>query len=269
MGRTPRWAGTAAALELAYQVDGLVDRAEALRAVGEVLLRLVPADVVGWNAVDVVAGTAEIAVLPEDPWDVPAVAAGLAEVAAVHPMLTSYLRPDDDLAPRRLSDVATRAELARNPAYVEFLRPLGAEHQLTVMTARVSGRGGRGWALNRSGPDFTARDMEVADALQAVLVLLDRTLGTPPPPTAAAEGVRLTPREVQVLGHVAAGLTAEAVARLLRISALTVRKHLENAYRKLGCSDRLLAVQRARALGILPGPRPGSTPSPGGAMPVG
>jgi DNA-binding CsgD family transcriptional regulator len=267
MATTPGWAGGPAALELAYQVEGLLDRAEALRAIGEVLLRLVPAEVVGWNAVDVVAGTAEIAVFPEDPWNVPAVAAGLAEVAAVHPMVTSYLRPDADLAPRRLSDVATRTQLERNPAYAEFLRPLGAEHQLTVVTARVSGRGGRGWALNRTGSDFTARDLEVAGALQELLVLLDRTLGdpAPAPPTDAADALRLTPRELEVLGHVAAGLTADAVARLLRISGRTVRKHLENAYRKLGCSDRLVAVQRARELGILPGARR----SPGGVTPSG
>jgi DNA-binding CsgD family transcriptional regulator len=254
----------AVAFELAYQVDGLVDRAEALRVVAEVLLRLVPGDVVGWNAIDVAAGTAEVAVLPEDPWDVPAVAAGLAEVAAVHPMVTSYLSTGADWSPRRLSDVATRAELERNPAYVDFLRPLGGEHQLTVMTARASEHSARGWAVNRAGRDFSEDDLEVAGALQAVLVLLDRTLGAPPPAPrpGAAEAVRLTPREVEVLGHVAAGLTAEAVARLLRISALTVRKHLENAYRKLGCSDRLLAVQRARALGILPGPSPaGATPN--------
>jgi DNA-binding CsgD family transcriptional regulator len=30
-----------------------------------------------------------------------------------------------------------------------------------------------------------------------------------------------------------------------------VRKHLENAYRKLGCHDRLVAVQRAQSLGII------------------
>jgi DNA-binding NarL/FixJ family response regulator len=34
-----------------------------------------------------------------------------------------------------------------------------------------------------------------------------------------------------------------------------VQKHLENAYRKLGRHDRLLAVDRARELGVLP-PRP-------------
>jgi DNA-binding NarL/FixJ family response regulator len=62
---------------------------------------------------------------------------------------------------------------------------------------------------------------------------------------------------VQVLARVAEGLTADAVARLLGVSTRTVQKHLENAYRKLGRHDRLLAVDRARELGVLPArPRP-------------
>ena len=70
--------------------------------------------------------------------------------------------------------------------------------------------------------------------------------------------MRLTAREAEVLHHVGAGLTADAVAHLLRISTRTVCKHLENVYRKLGCHDRLVAVQRARALGLLPASEPGS-----------
>jgi DNA-binding NarL/FixJ family response regulator len=67
----------------------------------------------------------------------------------------------------------------------------------------------------------------------------------------ARNGLSLSPREVQVLEHVARGLTADAMARVLRISAGTVRKHLENAYAKLDCHDRLLAVRRAEDLGVI------------------
>jgi DNA-binding CsgD family transcriptional regulator len=236
------------ALELSWQLDGVVDRAEGLRVVGEMLLGLVPADVAGWNAVD--TGRAEVVTVPGEPWDPVQVGAQLAEVADVHPMITSY--EHGDAAPRRLSDLATPAELARNRAYVDFLRPLGAEHQLTVITARLAPHAMNGWALNRADRDFTDREVAVLAALQPVLTLLDRTLGSARPVDGeAAERARLTRREVEVLGHVARGLTAAAIARLLRISEPTVRKHLENAYRKLGCSDRLLAVQRARELGVL------------------
>jgi DNA-binding CsgD family transcriptional regulator len=242
------------ALELSWQLDGVVDRVEGLRVVGEMLLRLVPADAAGWNAMDVATGEVDLVVVPADGWDVTALAEGLAGAADQHPMISSYIGPRarGDDAPRRLSDLATRAELERNPAYVEFLRPSGGANQVTVLSARTSATGGRAWALDRADRDFTDRDVELLTALQPTLAVLERTLGAARPAAGeAAERARLTRREVEVLGHVARGLTAAAIARLLRISEPTVRKHLENAYRKLGCSDRLLAVQRARDLGVL------------------
>ncbi|HEX8870130.1 MAG TPA: helix-turn-helix transcriptional regulator [Lentzea sp.] len=61
----------------------------------------------------------------------------------------------------------------------------------------------------------------------------------------------LTPREREVLGHVMHGRTAVCIGREMGISARTVTKHLENAYRKLGVSDRVSAVLVARQLGII------------------
>ena len=54
-----------------------------------------------------------------------------------------------------------------------------------------------------------------------------------------------------------AGLTATAIGHRLRISARTVRKHLEHVYAKTGQHDRLMAVGYVRRLGLLPGDAPG------------
>ena len=155
--------------------------------------------------------------------------------------------------------MATRTELLRSPAYVELLRPGGAEHQLTILTTRTP-TGGRAWTVNRSAADFTDRELEAACAVQPVLVLLDRVVGArvaaTTDGTAAVQRLGLTDRELQVLEHVSTGLTADTIARRLGISERTVHKHLENAYRKLDCHDRLVAVDRARELGVLPGPWP-------------
>ena len=62
---------------------------------------------------------------------------------------------------------------------------------------------------------------------------------------------RLTEREMTVLGLIAQGLTAAAIGRRLGISARTVHRHLGNLYRKLNASDRLVAVLRAQAMGLL------------------
>jgi DNA-binding NarL/FixJ family response regulator len=45
-----------------------------------------------------------------------------------------------------------------------------------------------------------------------------------------------------VLHHVAAGLTNAEIAERLVVAPSTVRKHLENAYRKLGVRNRFAAV---------------------------
>jgi DNA-binding NarL/FixJ family response regulator len=64
-------------------------------------------------------------------------------------------------------------------------------------------------------------------------------------------GHRLTQRELTVLAVLAEGLTADAIARRLDISPRTVHRHLQHLYRKLGTTDRLATVLRAKALGLV------------------
>ena len=55
----------------------------------------------------------------------------------------------------------------------------------------------------------------------------------------------LTPREVDVLQLVRRGLTNKQAAGLLGVRPSTVRKHLENAFAKLGVGTRTAAIARA------------------------
>ena len=55
----------------------------------------------------------------------------------------------------------------------------------------------------------------------------------------------LTPRECEIIALVAEGLTNGQIAAQLWISAGTVRRHLENAYAKLGVHTRTGAVRMA------------------------
>lgn len=52
----------------------------------------------------------------------------------------------------------------------------------------------------------------------------------------------LTPRERQVLRHLAKGRSNQAIAACLRISARTIQTHLARIYMKLGVETRVQAV---------------------------
>jgi DNA-binding NarL/FixJ family response regulator len=74
----------------------------------------------------------------------------------------------------------------------------------------------------------------------------------PPPgpePPAALSG--LTERELDVLRHVARGLTNTEIAATLFISEATVKTHLLHIYAKLGVSDRAAAVGEGFNRGLL------------------
>ncbi len=60
----------------------------------------------------------------------------------------------------------------------------------------------------------------------------------------------LTPREREVLDLIAAGLSNDAIARRLLVSAKTVRNHISNVFAKLQVSDRAEAIVRARRAGL-------------------
>lgn len=66
------------------------------------------------------------------------------------------------------------------------------------------------------------------------------------PPDRPASG--LTPREREVLCHVAEGEANALIAHRLGVSPRTVEKHLEHAYAKLGVASRTAAVARIRGI---------------------
>jgi DNA-binding NarL/FixJ family response regulator len=60
------------------------------------------------------------------------------------------------------------------------------------------------------------------------------------------EEIKLTERETQVLEQLSKGLSYQLIAENLILSHGTVRKHIENIYRKLQVHNKLEAVQKAR-----------------------
>lgn len=63
----------------------------------------------------------------------------------------------------------------------------------------------------------------------------------------AIEKVKLTKRETDVLLHLSKGLNYNEIAENLFVSSGTIRKHIENIYRKLQVHNKMEAVQKAKS----------------------
>ncbi|WP_157429797.1 response regulator transcription factor [Actinomadura oligospora] len=60
----------------------------------------------------------------------------------------------------------------------------------------------------------------------------------------------LTEREAEILRLVAAGMNNRHIAERLFVAEATVKRHLTNAYTKLGVTSRVQAVQKMRGSGL-------------------
>ena len=115
--------------------------------------------------------------------------------------------------------------------------------------------GARGYVPKRAAPDelVTAIRAAAADEVYlypslAKLLVRDylRQDATPKP------GLdELTPREQEVLGHLAEGRSSDEIAELLVISPSTVARHRENIMRKLNLHSRADLVRYAIRRGII------------------
>jgi DNA-binding CsgD family transcriptional regulator len=62
----------------------------------------------------------------------------------------------------------------------------------------------------------------------------------------------LTSRQLTILGHIESGLVNLEIAKILMLSESTIRQETVKIYRALGVGNRLEAVKKAKALGVLP-----------------
>jgi DNA-binding CsgD family transcriptional regulator len=98
----------------------------------------------------------------------------------------------------------------------------------------------RGLSFDASARDFSDRDRDLLDVLgQHLATVLGRRDPRLPRP---ARELGLTRREAEILAWVARGLTNTEIAAMLSVSAHTVRKHLENAFLRLGVHSRAAAI---------------------------
>ncbi|MFZ0157458.1 MAG: response regulator transcription factor [Kineosporiaceae bacterium] len=136
---------------------------------------------------------------------------------------------------------ATRELVARRPGTAVVVLTSFSEH------ARVRGAidaGAIGYLLKDSEPDDLVAGVRAAARGEAPLD--PRVTRALMPNTGQPPGVRLSPREREVLALVGEGMANKQIARALGISERTVKVHLNSVFRQLGVSDRTSAALWAR-----------------------
>jgi DNA-binding CsgD family transcriptional regulator len=147
------------------------------------------------------------------------------------------------------STLLHHAELWSSRAYADT--PLGAQvaatygtsDEVLVPMAPLGGTDRRLLLFRGAGsPDFSEREKAMLALARPHVAELharrDRELRGEP---------NLTPRQWEVLRRVATGASNTRIARDLGLSEATVRKHLENAFLRLGVQSRTEAVARIHA----------------------
>lgn len=158
-----------------------------------------------------------------------------------------------------MSDYTPLKTLKRREVYDCVYRPISIDHFMAItVTASAQRRGVL--LIDRDRGEFTHderalgqllipplarlfRSIRARERLAARARDLERALREVPRRKASPDGaVELTPRELEVLEHVAAGRTDREIAALLYVSARTVQKHLAHVYEKLGVRTRTAAA---------------------------
>jgi len=180
-----------------------------------------------------------------------------------HPIMR-FREENPDVSIVRLSDVTSLTEFYRSGIYNDLFREVDTRHQL-VMHLGFEPQDGLntgayplalGLPLNRSGQDFTDRDMEVLHLLRRIarpvlrrkrldhhLRLLYRATLSPDLKRSLM-GLGLTERQAEVAFWILKGKSNAEIGTLLDIGTQTARQHSIEIYRRLGVGGRLM-LQRA------------------------
>jgi len=178
------------------------------------------------------------------------------ENVAQHPMVQYYAVHGGGCA-IRMSDVITQAGLEQNPIYQFCMRPHGMHYSLGYLDTVGMGRQ-LGISFDRKTNDFTVREKRLLEAVaphlgqvMARLGLLEgrkRPWREPSTRDWLAGELGVSNREADILIHLSEGRRDHEIADLLKISPLTVKKHLSNIYQKLGLSNRYAVGMKVREI---------------------
>jgi DNA-binding NarL/FixJ family response regulator len=186
--------------------------------------------------------------------------------------LAAKLKPDVVLMDLRMPGIggveATRRLRAADPSVSVIVLTTYADDHSVVSALQA---GAIGYLTKDAGPDEIRQALErvrsgqavIDPAVQRHLVEAIAAGGDPagqgaqtvPDPAGSSSAAsplpdRLTPREAEVLGLIAAGLSNAEIAARLVLSEATVKSHINRMLHKIGARDRAQAVSYAYRNGL-------------------
>lgn len=113
--------------------------------------------------------------------------------------------------------------------------------------------GADGYLLKGTEPDDLCQAIRQVAAGQSILApeITAKVMQAAARSWSRQPQITLSPREQEVLAHLAQGATTAKIAAALVIAESTVKTHVHHILEKLGASNRTEAVARATAMGLL------------------
>jgi DNA-binding CsgD family transcriptional regulator len=107
-------------------------------------------------------------------------------------------------------------------------------------------------SLARDRPFDSEAEKRMVMASGNVALVTTKRILLPAIDKAIRRDLKLTPRELECLKHLAQGKSNGVIADLLNLSEPTVVFHVQNLYRKLGVSSRYQALAVGLSLRLIP-----------------
>lgn len=160
-----------------------------------------------------------------------------------------------DIMMPRLNGIETTARLKALHPQIKVVMATVFDDETHIFDAILAGADG--YLLKDESPEVLHRSlrevMEGGAPMSPAIARKALTLLRRPPPAVpkTQTDAPLSDREIDILDQLSRGLRYRQVAENLDISEGTVRKHIENVYRKLQVHNKVSAVDKGRQLGLI------------------
>ncbi|GJM31190.1 MAG: DNA-binding response regulator [Saprospiraceae bacterium] len=159
-----------------------------------------------------------------------------------------------DIKMPRLNGIETTARLKAMHPQIKIVMATVFDDEEHIFDAILAGADG--YLLKDEKPEVLHRSLlevmhggaPMSPAIARKAIALLRRQPEVVPKTTTSD---LSDREIEILDQISRGLRYRQVAENLHISEGTVRKHIENIYRKLQVHNKVSAVDKGKKLGII------------------